>query len=73
MNNKTKFLKFGIAVLLGAGVVGGLLYAQLNIPTDIDNAVMTIKQINITSDGQATTPKIVIDGSASDGNFLKVE
>lgn len=64
MTNKTKFLKLGIAVLLGAGVVGGLLYAQLSIPTDIDNSVMTIKKINLTVNGQDGNAVITLDGSS---------
>ncbi len=65
MTNKTKFLKLGIAVLLGAGVVGGLLYAQLSIPTDINNSVMTIKKINLTVDGQDGAAVITLDGSST--------
>jgi len=72
MTNKTKFLKFGIAVILGTGAAG-ILYAQLNIPTNIDNAVMTIRQINITEEGKDTTPKVIIDGNPGNDNFLKVE
>ena len=51
MNNKTKFLKFAIAVILGAGLAGAL-YAELQIESSIDNSVMTIKQINLTVDGK---------------------
>lgn len=65
MTNKTKFLKLGIAVLLGAGVVGGLLYAQLSIPTNIDNSEMTIKKINLTVDGQDGVAVITLDGSST--------
>jgi hypothetical protein len=64
MTNKTKFLKLGIAVLLGAWVVGGLLYAELRIPTDIDNSVMTIKKINLTVNGQDGNAVITLDGSS---------
>jgi hypothetical protein len=51
MKNKTKFLKLSIAVFLGAGSIG-ILFAQLQIPTDLDNAVQTIGKIILTPDGK---------------------
>jgi hypothetical protein len=48
--NKTKFLKFTIAVILGA-ILAGMLYAQqLEIQSNISNSEITIKKINITED-----------------------
>ncbi|MDD3263022.1 MAG: tail fiber domain-containing protein [Candidatus Absconditabacteria bacterium] len=64
MNNKTKFLKFAIAVILGAGLAGAL-YAQLQIESSIDNSVMTIKQINLTADGKDGPAIITLDGSSA--------
>jgi hypothetical protein len=60
MNTKTKFLKFTIAVILGAGLAG-MLYAQLEIESTIDNSVMTIKQINLTADGKDGAAIITLD------------
>jgi len=64
MNTKTKFLKFTIAVILGAGLAG-MLYAQLEIQSTIDNSVMTIKQINLTADGKDGAAIITLDWSSS--------
>jgi hypothetical protein len=66
MTNKPKFLKLGIAVLLGAGITG-ILYAQLSIPTNINNAIQTIKEIRVTSDGtEAGATLLRINGAGAD-------
>ena len=72
MQTKTKVLKFGLATILGAGLAGAI-YAQISIPTNIDNSVITVKKINITEDNNADSSKVVIDANASDENFLKVQ
>jgi len=59
-----------IALILG-GVGAGVLYAQIDIPTNLDNAVQTIKKLIISPDGiGSSNAAVVID--ASSGTPLSV-
>ena len=53
-----------VAVILGTSLAG-LMYAQLSIPTNIENAEMTIKKINLTANGQDGTAIVTLDGSSA--------
>jgi hypothetical protein len=67
-HNRTQFLK-QLALLIFGAVFVSVLYAQLDIPTNINNAVQTIGKIVLTPNGQApsaTNPAVVtIDANAS--------
>lgn len=47
---KTNIGKVAISVIVG-GLLAGTMYAQLDIPTNIKNAIQTIQEIRVTSDG----------------------
>ena len=56
-----------LGLMLGASaLVGSITYAQLNIPSTIENMRITIRQIFLSSDGISTSPDaaIVLDGTS---------
>ncbi|HCB51642.1 TPA: hypothetical protein DEP21_03640 [Patescibacteria group bacterium] len=54
-----------IALALGT-VASSVMYAQLDIPTNINNAVQTIKTIVITSNGnQSGTPVMMLNSGST--------
>ena len=70
--NPQIFSKFKLLIALALGVLGaGLLYAQINIPTDLTNAVQTIKKLVISPDGiGSSNAAVTID--ANSGTPLSV-
>jgi len=56
--------KWLIALSLGA-IGAGILYAQIDIPTDLTNAVQTIKKLIVSPDGISTTNSAVVIDAAS--------
>jgi hypothetical protein len=69
--NRTQLFKQFALLIVGALSVG-LIYAQLSIPTNINNAVQTIKEIRLTTDGtNSGQPVILLNGSGA-SNALQV-
>ncbi len=69
--NRTQFLKKLALWVFGVSFVS-VLYAQLNIPTDIDNSIQTIKRIVITDNGRADGNMIVGINVSGAQNTLQV-
>ena len=65
--DRTQFLKKLALVVFGIWFAG-VMYAQLSIPTNIDNAVQTIREVHVTTNGQdSSTPTVIINGNPSSG------
>jgi len=70
-HNKTQFLK-QLTLLLAGLFSAGVLYAQLDIPTNIDNAKQTIQTIVVTDNGRADGNKVMILNSGGTAAALQV-
>lgn len=65
--NNAQFFKSLILWVFGLAFAG-ILYANLDIPTNISNAVQTIKEIRLTTDGQSSsTPTLRLNGNPAAG------
>ena len=69
--NRIQFLKKLALWVFGVSFVS-VLYAQLNIPTDIDNSIQTIKRIVITDNGRADGNMVVGINVSGAQNTLQV-
>ncbi len=69
--NRTQFLK-QLALLIFGAVFVSVLYAQLDIPTNINNAVQTIQTIVVTDNGRSDGNKVMILNSGGTASALQV-
>jgi hypothetical protein len=70
-HNRTQFLK-QLALLFFGAVFVSVLYAQLDIPTNINNAVQTIQTIVVTDNGRSDGNKVMILNSGGNNPTLQV-
>gem|GEM_PF-5604353 len=73
MKNQNRTQLFKQVALVVFGLLSmSLIYAELTIPTNIDNAVQTIREIRLTTDGTQAGQTMVLLNASGSTNTLQV-